>query len=417
MRGDVDEHSKQAHTAAGAPVDIAGRASRYGWVVLGAAFLSLVMAFGAGNYTFGIFFKPVLADFGWSRGVTAVAFSLYMMGFGIFSVPMGILGDKYGPRLVTAVGGFMMGLGYVLLTRVSSLWQLYLYYGLLVGGGVGTLYGPLCAAVAGWFERRRGLALGLLMAGIGTGAVVVPTIAERVIASHGWRAAYLVVGVLCWVVIIAASFLVKRPPRGLAAAAGRVERRSLSQILATRLFWTVNIMYFLWGIVFGMVLAHLAPYASDSGMSAAAAAGVVSIMGLGSIFGRVLMGGVSDRMGIEKTFAVCFFMLIAALVWLMYMHQGWTFYAFALVFGFFYGGHIPLWPAVTGKYFGIASLGAVFGVLLLGANIGAALGSPMGGIVFDATHSYFVALAVCAIAMALALVMALSLMARRKRQT
>lgn len=397
----------------------AGRRLNYGWVMVGAAFLTMVIAYGSSTYGFGVFFKPLLNEFHWDRGVTSIAFSVYMVCYGTSGIFMGMLTDRYGPRLTMALGGLLIGTGLLLLSRVHALWQLYLYYGLFVGVAMGAFFGPLSTTVSRWFDKRRGLALGILMAGTGSGGFIVPPLTERLISSHGWRTTYLVTGILCWGIILGSSLLMKQHPK--AAAVGRHGSRpkgpwSLKEALSTRTFWTMFAMYLTWGIAYGVILVHLVAYATDSGLSAAAAAGLVSILGLASVFGRLLVGSYSDRIGTKKAYIICFAFLSVSLVWLMNARATWMFYVFAPLFGFFYGGHTPLWPSTIAKYYGLESMGAIFGVLLTAATGAAAIGSPLGGFIFDKTNSYRIAFLVAAIGLALALILVATLRPPKKRQ-
>lgn len=401
------------------PAREAGSKLYYGWVVAGAAFVAMVIAYGSSIYGFGVFFKPLLADFGWGRGTTSVAFSIYMLAYGASSIFMGMLTDRHGPRVTVALGGFLMGLGLVLSHWVNALWHLYFSYGFLAGTATGAFYVPLSVTMARLFDRKRGLALGILMAGAGSGGVIMPPIIERLIASYDWRIAFLVTGIICWAIILPASLLMKQPSRNVVSSgiSRLIGQRSLRRVLATRAFVTLVVMYFMWGIAYAIVLVHLVAYATDFGMSSAAAASLISVLGLASVFGRLIMGGISDRIDTRKLFVVCFCFLTLSVLWLMSISSSWMFYVFAAVFGFFYGGNTPLWPATVSRYFGLESMGAVFGILLLGATTGSALGSPLGGFVFDVTKSYYIALLISAIGLMLALLLGLSLRVPAGRRT
>src|SRR4030042_1356507 len=140
----------------------------YGWVVAFAAMFIIFAGYGI-QYSFGVFFKPVLTDFGWSRAATAGALSLYMVAHGISSVFMGGLADKYGARRPAMAGGVLFGLAMVLLSRLSAIWQLYVLWGLAAGVATGAMYAPLAATISKWFTKKRGSALGVMTSGIGTG--------------------------------------------------------------------------------------------------------------------------------------------------------------------------------------------------------------------------------------------------------
>jgi Major Facilitator Superfamily. len=133
----------------------------YGWVVVGAALLAVTIPWGI-LYSYGVFFKPMSAEFGWTRAMTSLAYSIAMVMQGVFGIIMGWLNDKRGPRLTFAIGGFLLGLGILLTSRLTSIWQLYLFFGFIAGMGMGAAYVPPMATVTRWFVKRRGLALGII---------------------------------------------------------------------------------------------------------------------------------------------------------------------------------------------------------------------------------------------------------------
>ena len=163
----------------------------YGYYIIAASLLIMTAIWGL-YYAFGIFFKPMLNEFGWSRAMTSGAFSLASIVSGVLAIAMGSLTDKFGPRIVITLCGLLLGIGSFLISQISALWQLYLFYGLIVGTGMGGGYGPLLSTAARWFVKRRGLMSGFVTAGIGMGGIIVPLVASRLISAYGWR--HVVVG-------------------------------------------------------------------------------------------------------------------------------------------------------------------------------------------------------------------------------
>ena len=158
----------------------------YGYIVVVAAFFIMVLMFGIFD-TFGVFFKPLLTDFGWTRAVTSGAFSLYWIIQGLLAIVVGRVNDRFGPRVVITFCGFIFGLGYLLMSQVSALWQLYLFYGVMIGTGMSGAFVPLTSTVARWFVKRRSMMTGIVVAGIGIGGLIAPPVANWLISIYDWR--------------------------------------------------------------------------------------------------------------------------------------------------------------------------------------------------------------------------------------
>ena len=173
----------------------------YGWRIVGASFLICAVAYGT-QYSFGVFFKPIQQEFGWSRALVSGAVSVYWIGHGAFSILMGWGADKYGPRKVMALAGFIAGLALLLVSRIQASWQLYLFYGILFSLGISAVWTVLTTTVSRWFVQRRGMALGLIAAGTGTGTVVLPPLSRYLISGYGWRTTYAILGLAFWLFVI-----------------------------------------------------------------------------------------------------------------------------------------------------------------------------------------------------------------------
>jgi len=405
----------------------------YGWVIVAASTILLTMQAGI-FYSFGVFFKPVAADFGWSRAVTSGAHSVLMLSHGAFAAPMGWLADRFGPVKVMVFCGFTMGLGLVLTSQVDELWQFYLTYGLVVGIGLSGGMPVTTGTIARWFVKHRGLALGIASAGVGLGTLIVLPMAERLIAAFAWSGAYFILGITSWIVMITCALFLRRDPEGMGYQAYGVQRPpteantdhsreisyvapgtgiSLRAAVRTRPLWLLFLTYFLFSFCLQMIMVHLVNYTTDLGITPLVAATLLSVVGIGSMFGRVAMGAASDRIGSSNALAICCLVLGISLLWLLFARELWMFYLFAIVFGFAYGGEIPQMAALVGQFFGLQSVAALVGVVLIGLSIGGALGSLIGGRIFDLTQSYQVAFTV-AVVVSFATVI-LALMLRRAR--
>jgi len=176
----------------------------YGYIVVAAAFIIMAVTWGA-SVSYGVFFKPMLAEFGWTRAVTSGAFSLSMLMQGLLAIMMGRLNDRFGPRIVATICGVVMGLGYLLVSQVSAVWQLYLFYGVIIGVGMSGTLVPLLSTVVRWFTKRRSMMSGIVMMGQTTGALFGPAAANWLILTYDWRLSFLILGILVLVVIVLAA--------------------------------------------------------------------------------------------------------------------------------------------------------------------------------------------------------------------
>jgi len=399
----------------------------YGYVVVVAAFLIMIVSFGLHN-TFGVFFKPLLTEFGWSRATASGAFSLSMLLFGILSIAMGGLNDRFGPRVVLTFCGFFLGLGYLLMSRTSALWQLYMFFGVLVGIGIGGVWVPLLSSVARWFVKRRSLMTGVVVAGVGSGGLMAPPLISRLIATYDWRLAYIIIGSTVLLFMISAAQFLKREPAQMGLlpyGEGKNEGKqpglnletgaySLRESVYTAQFWIIFAMFFFYGFVVFAILVHIVPHAIEVGISAISAANILAIIGGVGIPGNLLMGSLGDRIGNRWIFITGFTLMIAALFWLVVATEVWMLYLFAVVFGFAFGGMATSGSPIIARLFGLSSHGLIFGVVGLGFRIGAAVGPFVTGYIFDVTGSYQAAFMVCAAFIVASLILIIILRPTRK---
>ncbi len=401
----------------------------YGWVIVIASAVIMTMQAGI-LYSFGVFFKHLIAEFGWSRAGTSGAYSLFMISSGVFAVVMGWLVDRSGPARVMVFTSFLAGLGLVLTSRVTELWQLYLTYGIIVGIGTSAAFITVIATTARWFTHHRGLALGIVSSGVGLGTLVLVPTAERLIAAYGWSITYFIIGLATWALMVPASLFLRRNPgekqrltygeNGSAApvTAGNKKTTGLAALesgmhirtaVRYRQLWMLLSIYFLFNFCLQIVMVHLVIYAIDIGTPSFIAATFISIIGIGSMVGRLLMGTASDRIGSPNALLICCTILMVTMVWLIFSQELWMFYVFAIVFGFAYGGEVPQMPVLVGRFFGLRSVAALVGMVVFGATTGGAIGAWIAGKIFDVTLSYQLAFIIAAVASFLAVVMTLRL--------
>jgi MFS family permease len=371
----------------------------YGYVVVAACFSIQVIVWGSVN-TFGIFFKPLITEFGWSRATISGASSLASLLIGLVGIIAGVLNDRIGPRLVMAACGFFFGLGYALLSQINAIWQLYLFYGVLVGIGACATDVVLLSTIARWFAKRRGVMSGVTKVGTGLGILIMPLVEIKLIFSYGWRAAFFVLGALALAFIISVAQLLRRDPsqKGLLPNGGEAattgssdlaeEGLSLREAVCIREFWTTCAIYFTI-VCFAMtILIHIAPHTIDLGISATNAARVLSTIGAVSMVGRVVMGNAGDRVGNKRAMSICFLILVGALSWLQMAKELWMLYLFAAVYGFSHGGLFALISPIVAGLFGTRVQGTLFGIVALCGTLGGAVSPLLVGYIFDVTHSY-----------------------------
>ncbi len=375
----------------------------YGWVVVGGAFLVLFMAYGT-QYAFGVFFSALIEEFGWSRASLSGAFSLYAFVYGTFALVAGRLTDRWGPRPVIAMGGGFLGIGLMAMSRVSALWHPYLLYGGVAALGMSTAYVPCNATVAKWFTRRRGLAVGIASAGGSLGTFALPPVAHVLVSRLGWRWAYVVFGVGILLGLNALATVMRRDPEALglqpdgdpAPTPTEPRRRgqpawTIGGATRTRSFWLLFGMFAATWIPVFIPLVHLVPMARGLGIAPLLAATLVSALGIAAMAGRLLMGGVSDRIGRRPALAVAFLFQIAGFAGFSTAADLAALYGASLAFGFSYGAISTLFPAVVADFFGREQAGGLAGLLFAMAGSMAAWGPLAAGWIYDHRGDYTLA--------------------------
>lgn len=391
----------------------------YGYVVVLAAFFILCVMWGA-MYSFGAFLKPMSAEFGWTRVAISGAYSLNMVLHGLLYIVAGKINDSFGPRRVIVVCGFLAGLGYLLMSQISAIWQLYLFYGVIIGVAMSGSYVPLTSTIAKWFVKRRGLMTGIGVSGIGLGTTIIPPIAIWFISNYDWRASYIIIGSITLVlVILSAQFLRCDPSQvgQLPYGEGTVRKKCLNleacsfsfwEAICTKQFWMLGAVYVSFGFCVQTIMVHIVPYATDFGMPKPCAATVLAIIGGLSIAGRIMIGSAIDRIGNKQVIIICFIFMSIALLCLLAAKE-WMLYLFGAIFGFAYGGIVTIQSPILAELFGLSSHGAILGVISFSSTLGSAIGPVLAGWTFDVTGSYNQVFLVCATMAVIGLILTLFL--------
>jgi MFS family permease len=389
----------------------------YGWIIVVVTFVTMAIGVNA-RTAFSLFFPPIIDEFGWERGVTAGAFSFGFLVSGAMSPLIGRLMDRAGPRAVMELGVALMGGGMLLAPLTSEPWHLYLTIGVMVGAGSVCLgYSGQSLFLPNWFNRRRGLAMGLAFAGVGIGSMTLLPWVQHMIEQTGWRTACTAMGILVLVVLAPINLLLrKRPddiglqPDGDAAPSASVKPVSyvvdtdwagidwtLSRAIRTARFWWVATGYFGGLYIWYAVQVHQTKYLLDIGFSPSVAVWALGAVSLLGIPGQIVLGHVSDRVGREWVwaasclgFAICFAALIALakfptllLVYVMVLAQGALGYGLTSIMG------AVVLEIFQGKHFG-----SIFGTIMLTALAGGAAGPWATGLLHDLSGSYTLAFAI-----------------------
>ena len=364
----------------------------YGWVVLGAA--TTIVAVGMGVlFSLGVFLKPIEESMRWSRSAISMVALVNWLGMGLGSFVWGALSDRFGGRVVAAAGGFVLGLGLVLASQASTLAQFSVTFGFMVGFAVGAFYAPLTATATKWFTTNRGLAVGVVSAGIGLGTFLIAPLTRWLTNTWDWRIAMLVLGDLAWLVIIPVALLIRNAPgvtgavaRGGAAATQR--EFTPRQVLRAPAFRAIALTHLACCAAHSGPIFHMVTHAIDQGVAAMVAATVFGVSGLTSIAGRIGCGILADRFGAKRTLIAGLALQAVMVFSYLFTRDAGGFYAAAAVFGVAYGGVMPLYALVTREYFGEKVMGTAYGAVFLISTLGMGLGSYAGGLIHDHLGTY-----------------------------
>jgi MFS family permease len=383
----------------------------YGWLLVGIAFVTMAVGVNA-RTAFSLLFPPILAEFGWDRGVTAGAFSFGFLVSALMTPFVGRLMDRRGPVIVLEAGVVAMGAGLLLTTFAREPWQLYLSLGALAGGGVNCLaYTGQSLYLPNWFVRRRGLAISIAFSGVGIGSITILPWLQSQIETGGWRSGCWMLGVLVLALLGPLNLLPRHRPEdiglhpdgdptpGTAAeiAANIVDPAwaavdwTLARALRTSRFWWLAAGYFTSLFAWYAVQVHQTKYLTEIGFSATYAAWALGLVSLAAVPGQIVLGHLSDRIGREWVwaignggFVVCCLMLVALaiqpttpLLGAMIVAQGTLGYSLTSVMG-----PIPA-EIFAGKHYG-----SIFGMVMLAAILGGAAGPWVAGVLHDLTGSY-----------------------------
>lgn len=385
----------------------------YGWYIVAASFVILFFNSGA-RYAFGVMMKPIITEFGWSRGAVSLVFFVNMTVFALALFLVGKLYDRFGPRWVIIVSTLCISAGFVLTSFIHAIGQFFFSYGILAALGMAGTSVPMIATLTSkWFDKWRGLAISLSLSGNSIGQFALIPLISSFTVNFGWRSSYLYLGMIMLVVNIALALSVIKgdpghlglkpfgheetaekkaslaPVNGISTFTKLLPPdRDLKQAMGTSSFWLFLVVMFICGGGDYFATTHLIPLATDYGISPLAAGNMLGWYGLMSLAGILLAGPAADFIGSKIPIILTFTLRICLYMLLLKYKSAMSFYIFALAFGFTHLITAPLTPMLIGKLYGVSHLGAITGLINSAHFLGGGFCTYMAGVIFDRTGNY-----------------------------
>ena len=380
----------------------------YGWYVLAASFVTLFLTSGV-RYSIGVVFKPLMADFGWNRGLISLAFFLNMTCYAFSIILAGKYYDRYGPKWVIIISNVLLSIGFMGLAFIDSFWQFLIFYGIVAALGMGGTTIPLFAALmTKWFEKRRGFAVSSGLAGSCMGQFVLVPVFTIFVLRYGWRGSYFYISlVMLATITFLTLFIIKGDPHDLGLKPYGHKRKEhpekreapefadialtdlrLTDAMKTYSLWVFMVVMIICGSGDFLIITHLIPMVTDYNISAATAGNMLAWLGLMSLAGILIVGPISDIIGAKIPISftmllrVCLFLLI-----LNYQNRA-SFYIFSFGFGFTLLITAPLSAILVGRLYGFTHVGLISGFISTLHHLGGGFWVYVGGALFDRTGSY-----------------------------
>ena len=381
----------------------------YGWYIVAASFLILFFNSGA-MLTFGVVFKPIIAEFGWGRGPVSFVFFMNMIVFALTMAVAGRMYDRHGPKWVILVCTTFVSVGLILTSFITDFWQFLLSYGIIVAIGFGgTSISIVTAMTSTWFVKRRGLAVSLAVAGFSLGQFVIVPVFAALASRYGWRPSYAVMGIVVFVVnLVLAVFVIKggnpsalgKTPlgsghgtnagtrQGEAPSSAPVRDLRLGDALRTPSYWLFLTVMFVCGSLDFLVTTHIVPFATDKGVSVTTASNMLAWFGLLGLPGLLIAGPIADRIGVKTPVALTFLLRVFVFILILMCTNETSIYIFAMGMGFTALVTAALNPVLIGKLYGMSHLGVLTGVITTVHHFGGGFWTLAGGMIFDYTGGY-----------------------------
>ncbi len=390
----------------------------YGWWIVAVGFLTLFITYGIGVYSRGTFYAAMFNDFGWSRGDLSMAMSLGAIVAAIFSPFVGTWIDKYGASRIVAVSAFVVGGFLILSSQIQVIWHAFVIF---IGYGIartGSMFLPFQVSIANWFNKKRGRAMGITMAGVGLGGFVFAPFSAYLITSFGWRTSWVILGFITWLVIIPVALLVlKKNPASLgllpdgevAISDETTSRESVPQevkpkpaqltfkrVLKIPIFWLLVAIWILFFWSEGAFMQHAFALFTDKGIQEITAGTLMGIVGLFSLIGKLVLGFLTEKIPVRYVMAGSIG-LKAISLFILLIGPTWIVWPFVMVYGFSMGGTTGIMALLVANIFEVSSIGRILGSLTLFSSLSHTFSPPVAGYIFDATGNYDLALLLLAI--------------------
>jgi MFS family permease len=374
----------------------------YGWWVVVACFAISLYVGGVVFFGFTAFFQPIRDELGWSYTQISLASSLRGLEMGFFAPLVGFLVTRYGPRKLMLAGVFTIGIGLVLLSQVESLLSFYGAFFLIAFGAGGCTSVVTMTAVANWFHKNIGIALGIVASGFGASGLIVPVIV-KLVGTWGWRPALIILGGGAWLIGIPLSMVIRDKPEtygflpdgeraypseGKVSRPGERPSVGFREAIRNTSFLYLNLAEAVRLLCVTAVVIHIMPYLQDQGIERGTAGIVAASIPLVSIVGRFGFGWLSDRRSKRAVLAIAFLIMSGGLLAFCFVESLWLLPLFVLLFSPGFGGSMVLRGAILRDYFGKESFGKLLGVILGSSSIGGIFGPTLAGWAFDHIGSY-----------------------------
>jgi len=387
----------------------------YGWTIVALGFITLGVAFGVW-YSYSVFILAVIKEFSWTRATASSVFSVFIISQSLMNPLTGLLQDRFGPRFVIPLGTIVLALSLILTSQATDFWQFTICYGVFAGAGISLLgFASHAAFLPRWFERKRGLAVGMAMSGVGFGMLISIPLIERSISTFGWRSTYVyMAGVVLFLLGPLNLVFNRRSPEAIglrpdgeevSVSNKKQDHSRMMQImdkdwakqswtfkkaLTTNRFWFLTLAFFFMAIAYQGTLLHSIPAMVGKGFTNEIAAYYFGIVGISGAVGKVLMGYLSDIYGRERVNSFGGGLAIIGILCLIHASSSSSLFLllFAILFGIGYSVAAPLLPAIIADIFLGRSFGVIFATVSIGGGLGGATGSYLAGLLFDLTATY-----------------------------
>jgi MFS family permease len=366
---------------------------RYRWVIVAAGAVMGCIALGA-MFSLPVLLRPITAGTGWSTTGVSAAMTVGFLAMAIGSAAWGALSDRIGARWTCFIGSLLLGAGLELASMAPSLTGFQLAFGLLVGLATSAIFAPIMSCVTGWFSTQRSLAVSLVSAGFGVAPLTMSPWVARLAASHDWRQVLQIVAILVVAVIVPVSLLVRRPPAlerlpaHMVRTATAEPTMSIGQLIRSPPYIVLIVTNFFCCATHSGPLVHTVSYAVTCGIPLSTAVTIYSVEGLAGLGGRIAFGLAGDRFGARRTLIVGLLMQAFFAASYYFASSLSTFYWVAVLFGFTYGGVMPLYAVLARENFPLRMMGTVIGGTAMAGSFGMATGPVLGGWLYDRFGSY-----------------------------